>query len=228
MEVGIHVAFRAQWTNILAGSSPVIAIVSMKRKEKGMSVTRREFLSKTSVIGMGALLPFTHHKAKDELPRISSKDVLSTVFMRHVVEYSPHTSRKVIDFPSGFFPDGNCISYVMFDKDGQYFQRVETKEWCVAAYSGGYYWDKSILVPMIPMSDYKTINSQAFQLLAYAALDSDKPVLHPTHELITQVGVVQLDLRLKDSFVFPTRRSAHTNEYGLAVLDPSKIGMRQQ
>ena len=104
MEVGIHVAFRAQWTNVLAGSSPVIAIVSI----------------------------------------------------------------------------------------------------------------------------YKTINSQAFQLLAYAALDSDKPVLHPTHELITQVGVVQLDLRLKDSFVFPTRRSAHTNKYGLAVLDPSKIGMQQQ
>ena len=77
----------------------------------------------------------------------------------------------------------------------------------------------TVMVPLMPFVNYEDSNKRALDLLIAVAQEGKMEAENATHQIITDDGIIELNLTKNDVFVFVTR----DNEYGLIVLDCSNI-----
>ena len=179
-----------------------------------MGMTRRELLKGCTMFGLVGLLsrrgtcigetveptpkPIEVAPLRIGLPRIPQSQVLN--LFEQVTIYPG----AVPEFPLDFWVEKPLAAHCNTEKG---VRRVTDIDY--------------VFVPFFTHDESK-LNENAFQLVTCAAQDNPNPVKNPTHELVTNIGIVQVDMSRPDAFVLTER----DGEYGMAILNHLAVGMK--
>lgn len=199
------------------------------------NTNRRTFLRTAIAVSLAPWWLIKVVRANQDLPIIVPKNkVLSTIFKQFTLLDKPGELCRTVPILN------DCVyARVMHDNKIAVPERFCNK----IAIPERFYNDadnvtERLLIPMYPKLTQEQLNTDALNLLLAAANDNKHDVVHPTHEVRTEYGVLQIDLTNRDNFVFVEMKydrpksmrlfySAST-VVGMCVLDNKKIKLKKE